>query len=96
MARDEPVGRGSLNARVPGRNDGSQQGECHHGNTYAEDRKQAPQLVTQRVAQKKSNELHLGELALLQMPYRAGPLRSPGIVGNHKNSFLELAVEPIH
>jgi hypothetical protein len=46
MARDEPVGRGSLDSCVPRRNNGSQQGKRHHGNSYAENRQQTPQLVT--------------------------------------------------
>src|SRR4030095_16992351 len=38
----------------------------------------------------------LGQLALFQVPHRTGPLCSSGVVGNHENSFGELAVEPIH
>ena len=58
MAGNQSIRRGRLDSRVPRRNDGSQQGKRHHGNTYTENGEQAPQLVAQGVAQKKSNELH--------------------------------------
>ena len=58
MAGNQSIRRGRLDPRMPGGNDSAQQYKRHHGNAYTENREQAPQLVAQGVAQKKSNELH--------------------------------------
>src|SRR5918995_3456201 len=43
-----------------------------------------------------SKTLSLRQLPLVQIPYRACALRSSRVMGDHKNGFVELAVQAMH